>query len=215
MKKILFIFLIFTSLYSFSQKSGKYSINNLEVNTEYSDFGTTYYKNKQVVFSSPKKKTLLSYIIKNEWKPNKQQFLDLYTTDIDIDGELLNKSQLNKDVNSKWHEANVTFTKDFSTVYFTRDNYYADNLEKDSTGMTNLALFKAKVNEDGTWTDVEPLSFNNKDYSVGHPALSNDDKKLYFVSDMPGSLGMTDIYVVDIIGDNNTTIKVYYPYYTI
>lgn len=202
MKKIVFTFLILTSLYSFSQKSGKYSINNLEVNTEYSDFGAAYYKNKQVVFSSPKKKTFISYIIKNEWKPNKQQFLDLYTADIDIDGELLNKNSLNKDVNSKLHEANVTFTKDFSTVYFTRDNYYAENLEKDSTGMTNLALFKASVNDDGTWTNVEPLPFNDKDYSVGHPTLSGDDKKLYFVSDMPGAVGMTDIYVVDIADDN-------------
>jgi outer membrane protein OmpA-like peptidoglycan-associated protein len=202
MKKILIIFLAFTSLYGFAQKSGKYSINNLEINTEYSDFGTAYYKNKQVVFSSPKKKTLLSYIIKSEWKPNKQEFLDLYSADMDIDGELINKTKLNKDVNSKWHEADVTFTSDFSTVYFTRDNYYASNLEKDTTGMTNLALFKATINEDGTWTDVVPLPLNNKNYSVGHPALSGDDSKLYFVSDMPGSVGMTDIYVVDVLGDN-------------
>ncbi len=203
MKKILLIFLSLASLYSFAQKSGKYSINNLEINTEYSDFGASYYKNKQVVFSSPKKKTLLSYIIKSEWEPNKQEFLDLYSADMDIDGELINKTKLNKDVNSKWHEADVAFTSDFKTVYFTRDNFHASNLEKDSTGMTNLALFKATVNEDGTWTDVVPLPLNNKNYSVGHPALSKDDSKIYFVSDMPGSVGMTDIYVADIL-ENNT-----------
>ena len=202
MKKILIIFLSLSSLYSFAQKSGKYSVKNLEINTEYSDFGTAYYKNKQVVFSSPKKKTLLSYIIKSEWEPNKQEYLDLYVSDMDIDGELINKTKLNKDVNSKWHEADVAFTSDFSTVYFTRDNYYGATLAKDSIGMTNLALFKATVNEDGTWTDVSPLPLNNNNYSVGHPTLSSDDSKLYFVSDMPGSVGMTDIYVVDILGDN-------------
>lgn len=31
--------------------------------------------------------------------------------------------------------------------------------------------------------------------------LSPDGKKLYFVSDMPGSLGESDIFVTDIIGD--------------
>ncbi|MDR1406181.1 MAG: carboxypeptidase regulatory-like domain-containing protein [Prevotellaceae bacterium] len=32
------------------------------------------------------------------------------------------------------------------------------------------------------------------EYSVGHPCLSPDEKTLYFVSDMPGGYGETDIY---------------------
>ena len=46
-------------------------------------------------------------------------------------------------------------------------------------------------------------SFNSDNYSTGHPALSPDGKKLYFVSDMPGSLGETDIFVVDVLEDGN------------
>jgi len=55
---------------------------------------------------------------------------------------------------------------------------------------------------DGEWTDAEEVSFNSDKYSTGHPALSPDGKKLYFVSDMPGTIGQTDIFVVDVLGEN-------------
>jgi len=51
--------------------------------------------------------------------------------------------------------------------------------------------------------DIKELPFNGETYSIGQPAVSPDGKKLYFVSDMPGSIGATDIFVVDIL-DNGT-----------
>ena len=39
------------------------------------------------------------------------------------------------------------------------------------------------------------MPFNSDNYSTGHPALSPDDKRLYFASDRPGGFGGTDIYV--------------------
>ncbi|MCK4562708.1 MAG: OmpA family protein, partial [Flavobacteriaceae bacterium] len=56
---------------------------------------------------------------------------------------------------------------------------------------------------EGEWTLKEKLPFNDVDYSIGHPALNHDDTKLYFVSDMPGGYGETDIYVVDINEDGS------------
>jgi outer membrane protein OmpA-like peptidoglycan-associated protein len=64
--------------------------------------------------------------------------------------------------------------------------------------MTNLAMFKATVNNQGEWVNVIPMPFNNVSYSVGHPALSADERTLYFVSDMPGSIGQTDIFKVEV-----------------
>ncbi|HBY68584.1 MAG TPA: hypothetical protein DEG69_13060, partial [Flavobacteriaceae bacterium] len=37
---------------------------------------------------------------------------------------------------------------------------------------------------------------------VAHPTLSNDGKRLYFSSDMPGTVGMSDLWYVDILGKN-------------
>ena len=67
--------------------------------------------------------------------------------------------------------------------------------------MVNIQLYKADVGSNGAWTNVVKLPFNNDEYSTGHPALSLDDKKLYLISDRPGSIGKTDIYVVDIKDD--------------
>lgn len=209
MKKLFITTLFLLSVtFMLAQQSGKYTVKNLDVNTENSDFGTSFYKNKQVVFASPKEKTFWSTIVKNVWKQNGQRFLDLYVAEADSDGQLINKMKINPDVNSKYHEATVAFTKDFKTVYFTRNNYYNDEIKKDSTGMTNLALYSATVGDDGKWTNITPLPFNNKDYSVGHPALSGDNKKLYFVSDMPGGKGKTDIYEVNILGNNTFSTPV-------
>ena len=55
----------------------------------------------------------------------------------------------------------------------------------------------------GEWTEAEEVPFNNENYSVGQPALSPDGKRLYFVSDMPGSIGGTDIFVVDVLEDGS------------
>jgi len=46
----------------------------------------------------------------------------------------------------------------------------------------------------GKWQKLTPFFLNNDEYSVGHPALSPDGKTLYFVSDMKGGEGGTDIY---------------------
>ena len=44
------------------------------------------------------------------------------------------------------------------------------------------------------------LPFNSPEYSVEHPALSPDEKTLYFSSDMPGTIGSFDIFSVSVDG---------------
>ena len=66
-----------------------------------------------------------------------------------------------------------------------------------------LKLLTASVDEDGNWSDVEELPFNNDNYSVAHPALSLDGKKLFFASDMPGTTGESDLWYVDIYKDGS------------
>ncbi|MGV3505302.1 MAG: OmpA family protein [Adhaeribacter sp.] len=72
----------------------------------------------------------------------------------------------------------------FSWVKFSSDNDYVNRLE----------LFIAEKNGE-TWAEPKPFPYNKVgEYSVGHPALSPDGNLLYFVSDMPGGQGETDLY---------------------
>lgn len=195
MKIIIAIVLIFSlGNLSAQSTSGEYVIKNLKINTENSDFGTSFFGDSSIVFSAPKNKRNL---IKNVWKPNSQQYLDLFIGSINSSGEIVNKQNLLGTINSKFHEAQVAFTNDFKTVYFTGNNFE----KNDSSGILRLQLFIATITTDGTWANIRKLPFNSDQYSTGHPALSTDNKKLYFVSDRPGSIGKTDIFIVDIKDD--------------
>ncbi|MFB0907705.1 MAG: flagellar motor protein MotB, partial [Spirosomataceae bacterium] len=51
------------------------------------------------------------------------------------------------------------------------------------------------VKKSRDWQQIRELPFNSDEYSCGHPTLTVNDQVLYFVSDMPGGYGGTDIYL--------------------
>jgi len=88
-------------------------------------------------------------------------------------------------------------------MYFTSDNGSKAGAKRikgkrGKDGTVNLKLFKATL-VGNKWGDVKELPFNNRSYSNGSPALSPDDKTLFFASDREGSFGGTDLYKVKIL----------------
>lgn len=180
----------------------QFELKNLSINTAYSDFGPAYYGNKLVYSSAVD----TSYYIKRRYHWNDQPFLDFYIGQINAaENEVKREKIFSKIINTKYHEATIAFTNDGNRIYFTRNNYDGD-LKRGEDGISHLKLYTAVRNDSldrkDDWSDVRELPFNSKDYSTGHPTLSEDGSKLYFVSDMPGTIGATDIFVVDILGDN-------------
>ncbi|NQY30532.1 MAG: PD40 domain-containing protein [Flavobacteriaceae bacterium] len=110
--------------------------------------------------------------------------------------------KIGKKVNSKYNESTAIVSKDGTTMYFTRNNYTNKKYRTDDEGVNRLKLYTSKL-VDGVWGNIEELPFNSNDYSVAHPALNVDEKRLYFASDMPGSLGMSDIFYVNVLGENS------------
>ena len=169
-----------------------YIIHKTSINTINSDFGTSFLNN-QVVFASTKKDSELY-----DW--NKQPYLDLYVAELDTKGNLLNSKPFSNSINSKLHESNAVFNKDGKTMYFTRNNYINGKKGKDKSKITHLKIYKAEL-LNGSWSNIIELPFNSDNYSTEHPALSTDEKQLYFASDMPGSIGSFDLFVVNINDD--------------
>src|SRR5690606_36627169 len=56
---------------------------------------------------------------------------------------------------------------------------------------------------ESTWADIVELPINGDDFSNYHPALSPDNKTLYFTSARGGGLGQTEFYTVEIKGNNS------------
>jgi len=88
-------------------------------------------------------------------------------------------------------------------MYFTRNNVNknASKIKYNKEGTSHLKIFKAELLSENKWGNVVELPFNNDSYSCGSPALSPDDNTLFFVSDMEGGFGQTDIYKVAIKKD--------------
>jgi len=161
------------------------SLKNVSVNGPYSDFGPAYYVNKYIVFTSSR-----GGMFKRVWGGNAQPYLDLYKAEITSDGDLTGLEPFYGEVNRKYHDGPASFNRSGDYMVLTRNIY--DRKVKDN----KLWLYESRK-EAGGWTDPEPLPFNSPDYSCGHAALSPDGQSMYFVSDMPGGMGGTDLYYVE------------------
>lgn len=178
--------------------SGRYKVENININSEYSDYGTAFFDNKLVFASARDTGGLFNR--KHQW--TNQSFTKLYASEISSDGSMLEPEQFNTSLNTKFNEATPVFTKDGKTVYFTRNNYNKGKRGKNSDKATLLKIYKATL-EKGKWVNVTELPFTSDNYSTAHPALSPDEKTLYFASDMPGTLGQSDLFKVAINADGS------------
>ncbi|MEN8887075.1 MAG: flagellar motor protein MotB, partial [Winogradskyella sp.] len=166
---------------------------NLEINTELSDFGTTEYENA-LVFASSRGGG-------RKYRWNDQPYLDLYTVEKTENGSFGEVKELEGKVNTKYHESSAVFSPNGNYMFFTRNNFFKLKYKEDESGINRLQLYRAKLSEDGTWDEIHKIHFNSEDYSVAHPTLNVTGSKLYFASDMPGTFGQSDIFVVDVNDD--------------
>lgn len=181
------------------KNSGRQKIEDAGINSEYSDYGGSFYK-ENFVFTSARDTGGVSNI-KHKW--TNASFYNLYSATVSSEGYLTNPEPLAKKVNSKFNESSAVFTKDGNTMYFTRNNYTNGKQRTDATKTTLLKLYKATKGDGGEWTNVEELPFNSNEYSCAHPALSPDDKTLYFASNMTGTVGQSDIFKVAVNTDGS------------
>ena len=179
--------------------SKKYELVKAGVSSATSDFGSAYY-NGNIVFASADGTAGKQ---RDNWTD--QPYLDLFVAARDSLGVLSNKEPLSDKINTKYHESSAVFTKDGSVIYFTRNNYIQGKrkAENDKEKTVRLKLYKSTKDAAGNWTDAKEMPFNSKEYSTAHPALSNDEKRLYFSSDMPGTYGMSDLWYVNILGPDS------------
>ncbi|VXB97400.1 OmpA family protein [Maribacter litoralis] len=183
-------------LQSIKKNSGRYDLKNIAINSTSADFAPSFF-GERLIFSTARD---TGRILKSVHKWNNKPFTNLYTAKVSENGEYMAAERLSKKLNKKTHESSTAFTKDGSTVYFTRNNSKNGNFLRDKEGLSRLKIYRATL-IDGLWKDVMELPFNSENYSVAHPTLSKDEKKLYFASDMPGTYGQSDIFEVDINED--------------
>ncbi|SHH05101.1 OmpA family protein [Pedobacter caeni] len=145
------------------------------------------------------------------WTGN--SYLKIFTAESGTESNLSNPLPAINALNTeRYHVGPVTGNKAGDVLFITRTypgNKGEINKENKRSYKTNtLELFiQKKVN--GEWQNAEAFPYNKvKAYSVGHAALSTDEKTLYFVSDMPGGLGGTDIWYCNLNTDGSWSVPV-------
>ncbi len=181
-----------------TKNAGIYEITHLDINSNLDDFSPAFY-GESLIFSSERDK---GSAVKREhcWTGN--PFLEMYTVDLNSEDTeegcktyAPSKPQkFSNDLNSKFHDAAVSFSDDESEIFFTRNNFLNGKTGKSDDGIVKLKVYSAKSSGDGKFSDIEGLPFNSDEYSVAHPTVTPDGNRLFFSSDMPGGYGGMDLY---------------------
>lgn len=106
--------------------------------------------------------------------------------------------------NKKYHDGPACFSKNYDTLYVSRVDKTLKGKMKKTLNIERNQIFVSTL-KDGEWLTSLPFEYNNDTFSVANPYLSNDGTKLYFVSDMQGGYGQTDIYYCNKQGDSWST----------
>ena len=174
---------------------GLYTIKNLPVNSPLSDFGPSFYKDGQIFFCS-NREPLGRIRIKDKWTG--VNFLQIYIGKPDAKGDItIAELMPDRSPNGKYHEGPATYDEKSDQLYITRSNYTKAHVNASSDHTVNLKLYRmGYIPAEKKWADTltEAVPFNDKEYSVEHPALSPDGQTLYFASDKPGGFGGVDLY---------------------
>ena len=181
-------------------KGKRFNVQNLDINSEYSDFGGTLNNNKLYITSSRNTVGLfdigrwITQRISYGW--NNEPYLDVYSFDVSESGSYINEDYLDSNINTKYHEGLASFDAN-GNMYLTRESFYENEYVEDpeSNNITSLlGIYKITRGD----KNVVGLNINSVEYSVKNPSISADGKTLYFSSDMPGGFGNFDIYKGDI-----------------
>lgn len=181
-------------------------LNETSLNSAQADFGAVEYQNT-VVFTSDRSyadvkqpesaKPFLKFD-KATKLPNKKVYGwtgNAYLQIFQKDGKQDQISIFNLKAKEDFHVGTPSFSADGNEVYFTLTRV-PEKVErvKKSASTINVEIYcTKKVN--GAWTEAIPFRYNrSQKWSVADPFLTPDGNTMYFVSNMPGGKGGTDVY---------------------
>ena len=161
-------------------KISKVDLVNLSINTKNSDFGAYAVKNDSTntyytLFTSANVSSLKE-IKKSKFVKPDQPTYDIYKTQLSYPSlEVSSSISLSGKFSNEYQEGPAIVTENQQTVYFTRSN----SLDADDD-VLYLSLYSVSSGMLDQQDSIIPFSINNDHYSVMHPTISNDGKKIFF-----------------------------------
>lgn len=160
----------------------RYSVRPVSINTESSEY-SPYVVHNGLIYVATRER---SGLIKRHFTADKSNGHDLYFASITKEGDVTKPVLLSSTVNTPMPEGPAAIFNSGKQMFFTRSTAKGDMKLYEGRAAFNLR----------SWVNIEPLRLPLNG-AVGHPAVTGDGKVLYFVSDMAGGYGGTDIYRIE------------------
>lgn len=173
-------------------QSETYTVDVTGFSTRKNDeFSPVYFKDGLVFCSNRNWNLFRNYMTSEEKGLLKISSVDMVTGKVKL---------FSKSLSTKYNDGPASFSKNYDTIYFSR-NLKVDGAFDESSGPRNkLGIFTAVLEKDD-WVKVMDLRFNNEYFNITTPFISPDGKKLFFASDNPSGAGGTDLYYCNWKGD--------------
>lgn len=175
----------------------KFQIGITTINSQSSDYGSSFYLNK-VVFTSARDTGGLKNRV-HKW--TNTAFTKMYTATMHPrTKELSEVHEFAPELITLYHESTPTFTPDGKRMFFTRNNIYKNEKKANKEGITLVSIYEA-IYQNGTWVEVGELPFCSNEFSTAHPHIDSLGEFLYFASDRDGTLGKSDLFKVALLSN--------------
>ena len=189
--KFTLLFLL-TLTYGFSQREDV-EIKKLDINTKLDHFAARVVGDK--IFFSHNLTTKRGRAIKDKY----DGFIYImYEAPLSDDGEIKNEKPVEKTELGRFNMSSATFSKDGKYMYFTTNHVDTGENKLKGVETYNLQIQRAEYEEGKGWTNFETLPFCDPNHNFAHPALSPDGNTLYFIADVKGTKGKSDLYKVSV-----------------
>ncbi len=174
-------------------------IRKPEINTEGNNELAPVLQDSTLFFISNRRTNLLvTYMDQNE-----ELLYQVFQARLNPDGTFSPTKLFAPPDRPRFNAGPVTFSPNGNTMIATH------NLNQGSRkdDKNKLGLYTAQK-RNGAWQNYQKISIPGSDsYSTGQPSLSADGRTLFFVSEMEGGFGSTDIYVSKKTGDTWSSPK--------
>lgn len=177
-----------------TKAAASFTLANLSINSEYSDYGPIV-MGDQLIFTSSRVNSEMKNKVHN-W--TNENYTKLYASSIQKDGTFSTPMLYAKEIaNKELNMGTAIFSKDGSTMYFTSNRSIVKGVKKQGIEEnTLLNIYKVTKQKTGEWGNMVEVPFNSKGSSTAHAAWTPDGKWMYFVSDRPESIGQSDLFRV-------------------
>ncbi len=167
--------------------------NEASLNTKDMEYAPSFY-GKGIIFTS-NRGTVKG---KNYYERTGKNYENIYASQTTGKNKWTKAEPLNKDINTPYNEGVASFDNNNRILYFTQCN--------GPKGKESSCRIYETQNEGNTWSAPKEVMIPNPDSAIlGHPSITADGNRIYFVSDLAGGVGGKDIWYSDKQGTSWST----------